>query len=523
MSSSCVKRLFNLPYERKLFIILFFSFFIIHGEFVFNKISFWDNITGSFGASFFNNEPLPHGKWLDYIICSFLTTVAGTESLPVINGIVVSLSLSLFALVVYSMFNIKDTMYKVAFGFVLLSIPAVAGNLGYGTWTLGQLICVVAAYCTCEAIHIIRSCKRYFLGSLLFAFALGYYQCHFALYISLCILYLIDYILFHEVSFKDFIKFLFSYFVNIAVGLGIYLLILHFFLHLEGIGLLSYANTDTYGIVTLQGYVNRIRFAYKLFFNPYLHMEANMFPFHWTTWYKLLLSLNLLIGVIAMLKVIKENKKEKFYQLLFLFFLFPGTLNFNGILYDWRNVHSLHVYQQAFLFLLPFILYRASFLIKTGNTFSLQRLGQRVRNIIIFMTVVFTVLFIRYDNYCYMLSEFRQAQAISYFTTLTTRIMSVNGYQKDLPVAFINEAMKNNNVDEIHSNYDYPATNPFNCPMINSYVESSRAFMKYWCGYAPTFVDAKLYKNNPIVKEMPCYPNDGSVKVIDNVVVVKFK
>jgi len=46
--------------------------------------------------------------------------------------------------------------------------------------------------------------------------------------------------------------------------------------------------------------------------------------------------------------------------------------------------------------------------------------------------------------------------------------------------------------------------------------------MKCWCGYAPTFADAKKYENNYIVQSMPRYPNDGSIKIIDNVIIVKF-
>ena len=248
-----------------------------------------------------------------------------------------------------------------------------------------------------------------------------------------------------------------------------------------------------------------------------------MFPFHWGIWCKIIFLVIFLFSSIVMCFLIKQKRRTTLYQFCCLLLLFPLALNFNGVLYGWQFVHSLHVYQQVLVFLLPFILYRAVFLENNITLIILPRITQWLRYIIIFTMVIFVGLYIRYDNYCYMLSEFRQTQAVSYFTTLSTRIMTVKGYKTDLPVTFINETKKQNNVDTIQYNFDFPCINPFYYPIVNSYIENSRAFMKYWCGFSPRFIDAKLYENNSIVKTMPSYPDDGSIKIIDNVVVVKFK
>lgn len=46
--------------------------------------------------------------------------------------------------------------------------------------------------------------------------------------------------------------------------------------------------------------------------------------------------------------------------------------------------------------------------------------------------------------------------------------------------------------------------------------------MANWNGFNPVTIDQTEFENSPIVKNMPCYPDDGSIKVINNVVVVKF-
>ena len=517
----------DLIHNKILFLILFLSFFIIHGEIVFHKISFWDDTISAFGTRFFMNEGLAHGRWTNHIFDNVIRIFAGTESLPVVNGIIVALSICFLSLVLFSMFKIKDTAYQASFGFILLSIPVVAADLAYGYWAgkdfIGRLICIIAAYITCETIHKKGKLSSILLGSFLFACALGEYQCHFALYLTLCLMYLMNFILQNEVSCKVFLKYFLYYIINIAIGLGIYLLILRFFLNFEGTKLLSYANTDYYGIVSFQEYLDRISFAYKSFFYPYLHSETNMFPFHWKSWYKIIFLINLFLSGLVMLFSIKQKRRTTLYQYCFLLLLFPAALNFNGILYGWQFVHSLHVYQHVLIFLLPFILYRAVFLENDISLIIAPRLTQWSRCIVILTTVIFACLYIRYDNYCYMLSEFRQTQAIRYFTTLSTRIMAAKGYRNGLPVSFINETMKQNSVDIIQHNYDYPCLNPFYYPIVNSYVENSRAFMKHWCGFSPRFVNSKIYESNSIVNEMSCYPDDGSIKIIDDVVVVKFK
>ena len=121
-----------------------------------------------------------------------------------------------------------------------------------------------------------------------------------------------------------------------------------------------------------------------------------------------------------------------------------------------------------------------------------------------------------------MISELRLSQAISYYNTLSTKIMSLKGYKEEYPVAFVNEREKRSYADTLQDYYDYPVTNPYAYPFVNSYAESSRTFMKCWCGYAPAFADAKKFENNNIVQSMPRYPNDGSIKIIENVIVVKF-
>lgn len=511
-------------WDKEIFLLVFISFFIIHGEMIFNKISWWDDVSGVLGSVPDFNTPLPHGRWF----CWVLDSLFRNGSLPVLNGIIVAVCIALISLILFDMFDIRNKIYKLSFGLILVSIPAVTANLGYmgasDSNFIGILICTFGAYLTCLAINSSKKLTfQYWLGVFLFACSLGEYQCYFSLYISLCLFYFLNSILTRPFSFKEFFNDWGYYILNISIGVALYLAILQVILRLTNVNLLSYANTDTYGIVSVFGYLERLKLSYFLFFNPYICPIANMFPFQWSGWYKVLLFLNLILCALVVAESFRTKTRVTRFQLYLLLFFIPCALNFNVILYGWEPLHSLHVYHHFLLFLLPLILLNS--VADARNILHqsiLKNLIKTLRIVVILILLVFGFLYVRYDNYCYMLSEFRLSQAISYFNTLTTKIMSLKDYREEYPVAFVNEQNKRSNADIIQDYYDFPVTNPYQYPFVNSYIESSRAFMKYWCGYAPRFVDGKKFENNSIVQSMPSYPNDGSIRIINNVIVVKF-
>lgn len=46
--------------------------------------------------------------------------------------------------------------------------------------------------------------------------------------------------------------------------------------------------------------------------------------------------------------------------------------------------------------------------------------------------------------------------------------------------------------------------------------------MKMWCGFDPIVLKASDYEWMPEVLQMPNYPDEGSIKMIDGVIIVKF-
>ena len=133
------------------------------------------------------------------------------------------------------------------------------------------------------------------------------------------------------------------------------------------------------------------------------------------------------------------------------------------------------------------------------------------------------VMYVRYDNQCYMKTSFQQQEAISWNTTLVTRIESAEGFRDELPVAFVHrEKMEDRNL-YILEELEFLKLATYDADL-QAYLNdwAWEAFLARWCGFSPKTVKPETVEDWPEVQAMPRYPDDGSVRVIRDVVVVNF-
>lgn len=511
-------------YDKKVFLTAFLATFIIHGARIFNVLCWHDDAQYIFKGW---NRGLGHGRWLHHIMSSVIEWTSGHEILPVFSGIISALCIGLIACLIFDLFCIKDYRVQLPLILIFCAIPAVTGHFGYigsaGYDFIGKLLCVAAAYIVCRGVAGKKGMIPFILGAFLFACSLGEYQCYVAFYLTILLIYFTMEMLKGNNCWKVFLAKALYYVGSSVIGLGIYLTILKFFLVTSGKELSSYAGTDTFGIVGISKYLERLVFAYTDFFEPRLDATYNMFPFHWEVWHTGLI--DILIGLMVITVVLKIVKKEYqgAVQSLIAFVLLPLGMNFNFIVYGAETTHSLHMYHYVFVFVYVCILAKV---IEEQLLSVISK--ETIRNIFIkgiygittTVVLIFGILYIRYDNYCYIQAEVRQEKAISYFTTLATRIQSIEGYDDDYEIVIINADQKVNLVDVLEERYDLIVTNPYSYPIVNSYVWED--YMSLWIGYEPSFESPDDYYNLEEVQEMPSYPDDGAIQIIDDVIVVKF-
>lgn len=511
-------------YDKKVFLTTFLAMYIIHGARLFNVLCWHDDAQFAFRGW---NGSLRHGRWLHHMMASIVESVSGHEILPAFSGIISALCIAFIACLLLKLFEIENYWIQLPLILIFCALPSVTGNFGYiggaGYDFIGRLLCVVGAYILCKGVAGKKDIMTFMIASLIFACSLGEYQCYVAFYLTIILIYFTMEMLNGQNTWKVFWGKAIYYVGSAVVGLIFYLLILKIFLYITGKELTSYAGTDTFGVVNIGEYIERIAFAYKDFIFPQMDVSYNMFPFHWAGWHAgLLFGMFGLMAIVVLGKIVNKEYKGVI-QSIITFCLIPLALNFNFIIYGADAMHSLHMYHYVLLFVYLFVLVKEAVnqISKAIQNVNIKNgLVKGVYGLTISVVFLFGLLYVRYDNYCYMSAEVRQEKAISYFTTLITRIQSVEGYDGEYSIAFINADYKKNSVDDINSRFDPIVTNPYNYAIINSYVWED--YMKLWCGFNPETVDEELYKENQMVIDMPSYPNDGAIQIIDEVIIVKF-
>lgn len=127
----------------------------------------------------------------------------------------------------------------------------------------------------------------------------------------------------------------------------------------------------------------------------------------------------------------------------------------------------------------------------------------------------------RFSNACYLKATLKQQENISYFTTLITRIKSTKGYDDKYPVVYIGNSISDCTITELGEFRSIEAY-PYQTDFLSVNAFSWKDTMRLWCGFSPLEGDERIFTANEEVDKMPCYPDDGSIMIIDGTVVVKF-
>lgn len=492
------------------FVSIFIWGIVAHGMALFNKYSFHDDAAFLFDVG----GTYSFGRWMLGVLGELETKFFGGSnySLPVCNGICTLLFMAIIACIFVNLFEIRNLGLCVSLSGIMVTIPVVAGLFGYmytaPYYILGMLLGVLGAFWICKC----RKWYSIFFGILLISCSVGVYQAYYPIVISTFLLYMIKEVA--ESEDYNWVKFFRTgiyYVLALGSSVLIYFLLNRYFLWRFNCELSGYLGINTMGKEPISVYIQRAKDAYKLFFNNQTNVTADMYPMNVALLYKFMLVVIIACTLILVYRILKINIK-KGIQLVILIAFIPLAVNFVYVMSE--TVHTLMVYGQVMFFV-----YSIWLLGKTE--FNKKKAEKALHSVVTACLLLFSVMYCRFDNACYLKAEFQQQQAISYFTTLITQIKSVDGYTDEMGVAFINQY---NIQDASVSDMDL-----FNDILIFPYTERNllnnyawRVFMENWCGYSPASPNVAEFTDLPEVQAMPSYPDDGSIQIINNTVVVKF-
>lgn len=502
--------------NKKLFLLIFVLGCIIHSYRITHMINAADDIfvlMRGYGAG------TTSGRWgLDFL--GFRVNykwIVGSFNLSVFDGILTLFFLSLSACIILELFNLQQSRLGKLFAVILVAYPVCSATLLYmftaAYYGLSFFLAVLAVW------GMKTGKKMYGLFSILcIAFSLGLYQAYFSVIATLCLLLVLDYFLNKGAEFKTGLRIGFYYVLIMCLGLGVYFAILNNRLQNLGAKLTTYQNIDSMGQIDFEKMPELLMKCYKYFLQLSTEVYHSINTISITR--KGILVLFILCAIMELWIIIRQKKWSQRIIIALLTVLVPIAVNLIEIMCSGADIYVLMVYSTVFVFLLPIILWKS---IQTEN-----KIGRLMIRLFGFgMAAVFLTTALGYSwhaNWNYVALDYMNRETESYMTTLVTRIKATDHYRDEYPVMFVGERSFSDqqfiNPYSAYSEFYFRMHQQEN--LINAF--SWKEALTAYTGFIFTAPSDQKYKEicaSRVFEEMSCYPDDGSIAVIDGVIVVK--
>ena len=483
--------------------------FFTHSFIFYNKISYLDDCTYYFGLG----ATWTSGRWGLGVIAKLQRMLdLQTYSMPIFNGMLTIFFLAVAAALVTKMLRVKNQWDAIAIGSYMVVFPAVTSTFAYmftaPYYYFSVLLMVAAVY----LVH--KSKYGAFLAIAMIAFGMGIYQANVGVATALFVLVLLRES--REYAFAQNRKVTIRCFLSLVLGIIGYFVCNKFFLYWKGMELSNYQGINGMTSVSVRGLLEGVANAYKLW--PRL-MRWELFGISNSMlirgMYAISLILFLGLSLVRLYQVYQEKDAWKLVYNIALLISVPLAL---GIIYVMTtsssvNIHTLMIYNIVFLPFYSLVLLR-----------DVEGKGKEfVHKAVLITIVIMSIYYIGLDNCAYLKATYQQENAIAYSQMLISRIKSVDNYSDQFPVLVLGIAEGEDSSIAYESEFNKIKIQGFHTNLYQfiAYYANPR-FWELHCGYRiyePK--NPEKYYESKDVEKMPCYPKDGSIQVIDDVVVVK--
>lgn len=464
------------------------------------------------------------GRW-GLGILSWLSDLVGvTSHSSMFDGVLSILFIAIAGMIVVSLLDIKSILGSLITGFLLVSFPSVTGTFSFMFTAPYYFFAFLLTALALKLVVDGAGFPRFAAGVLLLAFAIGVYQANMSIALALGFsVALIDYVYKGDSLQKSF-KMLLKLLCLIAIGTLLYLCINRVIIDVTHLQVTSYQGMDSAGVIDLKALPVAIINCYKTFVK--MKWESSLYSDGINNSLLLrfiLIALSFIAVLVLILDTIRKWKRIRYVILTILFILLaPFAMNSIFVMSTDEEyiVHTLMMYSLVIYLVLLLSIFEQSGL---SSAIKCVRLRDVVNVVIAACFVTLPISYCYLDNVAYYRMSLVQSEMDSWFTVLVSEIKGCDGYKDELPIAFIgNPGLQDSSI------YSYPRYGvgivgfAYDVPTLTSaydWIDN----MEIHTGFSPDICsDIEPLKESEEVKNMPCYPDHGSIKVIDNAVVVKF-
>lgn len=497
--------------QRTAFLSVIIIGLIAHLYMFTNKLPNYDDmLINSFGATF------RLGRWFLWLLGAVAYHLDLVYSLPWVNGILSLLFLAVAAMLMVDVLNIKNKISVVIISGVFVAFPS---------WTATFFFMFTAPYYALAVLLIVLSIYLnvkfkygYIFGIALLALSLGIYQAYLPFAATFYVVVLIleicsdngDYILIWKKAFK--------YLFTILAGVLLYYAIMKLSLVVTKQQLADYKGVGQMGALSVSMlpnlFKNIVNNGFGIIVNNNLEISYNLLLKVGYAW------LYLVDAVIGATMIIRSAKKQGYGKMILVaLLLFAFIIAINGIYIICPQedaVYALMTFAYSFLIIFPIVL--IDYL--TGEKiYENPKILICLEYISVCVAGIMIAVYCHFANAEYFSIQLSYEQATSYYTTLITQIKETEGYSDKMPIVFVGDNMKIEDEtlyhNEIMDIFDMSGRDD---TLVESYT--MQYLLRYYCGFDPEY--GSVTEIDPvIVNGMPIYPEDGSIKIYNNSVIVK--
>lgn len=490
---------------------------IIHLFCLLNFLNNYDNIavqpTG-YGTG------IKSGRWFLTILGDLSVTYMGSYNLSWLNGVISILFLSVSVYFLVDIFKIKSRIHAVLLSVGFVAFPSVASCMLF-TYTapyysFAILMSVVASYI------LVEGQRKFFiiygvLSAILIACSLGIYQAYFPLTTAILVLYLIQQTLLSKDTWKVIICKGFYYLSSLAVGLVLYFVILKLCLKFYGEELLNYQGISTMGQMSFVDLIKQIWYSFAGFFtmsveNSYMLAPLPLLSVIYQLW-------NVVTAIMIITNLIHRKSKPIYWAVTFVLCVcFPIAVNLIVIMCPNAWIYTLMVHAFVLLLFVPVVVFEA--LYEPQDKYIIVRHG--LKHLISLSLALVVFMYSYLANVSYTAEYYANRQVENLANSVVTQVRMTEGFHTDQKWAFLGKYQ-----DPLMSFkwgsvplYEGTATPSH---LVQSYSWSD--WIRHYIGYAIPLVDEQEKQQlmeEDIVKKMPSWPSYGSVRIVDDTVIVKF-
>lgn len=493
---------------------------LCHGYMLFNKLPNFDEI-GSVNG--YLGIATPSGRWA----LPFTGILNGPFSSPAINGFLCIFFLIVSTFIISDTLQIKSKLSTLCIGCVLISFPTITSSLTFMftsfAYMLSLFLEVLAVWLAVSDIALFPKfqaanpkafqCLKFLISACLMATGLGIYQAYYQVACTVILIYGMQSLLSDDLRlvWKKALKL----FCLLIVSMGIYLIMAKVGCFFSGKEM-----SVTYGAGSVPELLANLPHALtrcyrdfaSVFYSDFRGISHNLVV-------RLLITVSFLIGIcLYEALLLKRHKNLLLGNILLL--LFPIALEVIGFTMVSRGMDTLTVYSYALILVFPFaMLSLCDFKVN-------PRILNFLYSCIMISSLLLTWQYAILANNVYTTMDLAKLEASSYYTTMVTQIKSLDHYSTELPLCLLGTNSEDETLYDLSAYYKGDVRGKMTCHRyINMY--SRHYFLSVFLGYDPQVIDWEDFipavdqQTCLTLQEMPCYPDAGSIAIINDTVIVK--